>query len=132
MTALEKTAGRVQEMTQQLAKEQQQVAELTRRLNESERAARRAAVLELEAAEAKRKVAEFTAGRSEADRVQAKVQESESLLQTERDRNAVLARRVTEAEQATIQANKRFEEMARKLGEIAGLASQLGNVARRS
>jgi hypothetical protein len=54
------------------------------------------------------------------------------LLQTERDRNAVLARRVTEAEQATIQATKRFEEMAKKLGEIAGLASQLGNGARRS
>ena len=132
MTALKKTAGRVQEMTQQLAKEQQQVVELTRRLNESERAAGRAAVLELEAAEAKRKVAELTARRSEAERVQAKLQESESLLQTERDRNAVLARRVTEAEQATIQANKRFEEMAKKLGEIAGLASQLGNGARRS
>jgi DNA-binding response OmpR family regulator len=132
MTALEKTAGRVQEMTQQLAKEQQQTAELTRRLNESERAAGRAAVLEQEAGEAKRQVADLMARLSEAERIQAKVQESEALLQTERDRNAVLARRVAEAEQATIQANKRFEEMAKKLGEIAGLASQLGNGARRS
>jgi hypothetical protein len=38
---------------------------------------------------------------------------------------------VTESEQATEQATKRFEEMAIKLGEIAGLASQLGNGKRR-
>jgi len=44
----------------------------------------------------------------------------------------VLARRVTEAEQATVLATRRLEEMAKKLGEIAGLASQLGNGARRS
>lgn len=132
MTALEKTAGRVQEMTQQLAKEQQQAAELTRRLNESERAAGRVGALEQEVGEAKRKVTELTARLTEAERIQAKVQETEALLQTERDRNAVLARRITESEQATVQATKRFEEMAKKLGEIAGLASQLGNGARRS
>lgn len=132
MTALEKTAGRVQEMTRQLAKEQQQAAELTRRLNESERAAGRAAMLEQEVGEAKRKLAELSAHFSEAERMQAQGQDTEALLQAERDRNAVLARRVTEAEQATVQATRRFEEMAKKLGEIAGLASQLGNGARRS
>jgi hypothetical protein len=41
-------------------------------------------------------------------------------------------KRVSEAEQAAEQANKRFAEMAIKLGEIAGLASQLGNGKRRS
>lgn len=132
MTALEKTASRVQEMTQQLAKEQQQAAELTRRLNESERTAERVAVHEQEVAEAKRKVTELTVRLSEAERDRAKVSEADGLLQTERDRNAALARRVAEAEQATVQANKRFEEMAKKLGEIAGLASQLGNGTRRS
>jgi len=132
MTGLEKTANKVQEMTQQLNKEQQQVAELTRRLNETERAATRAAALEQEITEAKRKIGELTARLGESERTQVKIQESETLLQTERDRNAVLARRITEAEQATIQATKRFEEMAKKLGEIAGLASQLGNGTRRS
>ena len=48
------------------------------------------------------------------------------MLQTERERNSLLAKRVSETEQAAEQATKRFEEMATKLGEIAGLASQLG------
>ena len=56
-----------------------------------------------------------------------KLQEVEALLSTERDRNGLLARRVSETEQAADNATKRFEEMARKLGEIAGLASQLGS-----
>ena len=56
-----------------------------------------------------------------------KAQECESLLAAERDRNVVLSRRVSESEQIAEQSNKRFEEMARKLGEIAGLASQLGS-----
>ena len=43
-----------------------------------------------------------------------------------------LMKRVSESEQAAEQATKRFEEMAIKLGEIAGLASQLGNGKRRS
>jgi hypothetical protein len=39
----------------------------------------------------------------------------------------MLMKRVSEAEQGAEQATKRFEEMAKKLGEIAGLASQLGS-----
>jgi hypothetical protein len=38
---------------------------------------------------------------------------------------------VSDAEQATEQATNRFEELAIKLGEIAGLAAQLGNGKRR-
>jgi CheY-like chemotaxis protein len=68
----------------------------------------------------------------EAERVAKKAQEFETLLQTERERNSLLARRVSETEQASELANKRFEEMATKLGEIAGLASQLGSGKRRS
>jgi len=41
-------------------------------------------------------------------------------------------KRVSEAELEAERANKRFQEMAIKLGEIAGLASQLGNGKRRS
>ena len=89
-------------------------------------------MLEQEVGEAKRKLAELTARFSEADRIQVKDPDAEALLQRERDRNAVLARRVTEAEQSTVLATRRLEEMAKKLGEIAGLASQLGNGARRS
>jgi hypothetical protein len=39
----------------------------------------------------------------------------------------MLTGRVAEAEQAAESATKRLEEMARKLSEIAGLASQLGH-----
>ena len=61
-----------------------------------------------------------------------KAKEVQQLLETERERNAVLARRVSETEMAAQQATKRFEEMAKKLGEIAGLASQLGNMSKRT
>ena len=61
-----------------------------------------------------------------------KAKEVQQLLETERERNAVLARRVSETEMAAQQATKRFEEMAKKLGEIAGLASQLGGGSKRA
>ena len=69
---------------------------------------------------------------SEAERAAKNAWEFETLLQTERERNSLLARRIAETEQASELANKRFEEMATKLGEIAGLASQLGSGKRRS
>jgi hypothetical protein len=55
-----------------------------------------------------------------------RVAEREAELAAERDRNAMLVRRVSETEQAAVNATKRFEDMTRKLGEIAGLAAQLG------
>ena len=61
-----------------------------------------------------------------------KAKEIQQLLETERERNGVLARRVSETEMAAQQATKRFEEMAKKLGEIAGLASQLGGGSKRA
>lgn len=64
---------------------------------------------------------------SEAQCASQKVQEIETLLLAERERNSLLARRVFEAEQASGLATKRFEEVAAKLGEIAGWASQLGS-----
>jgi hypothetical protein len=69
---------------------------------------------------------------SEVERTAQKAQEGASLLQTERERNSLLMKRVSEAELAAEQASNRFEELAAKLGEIAGLASQLGNGKRRS
>lgn len=51
-------------------------------------------------------------------------------LAEERERSSQLTQRATEAEHLAEQSNRRFEDMARKLGEIAGLASQLGNAKR--
>ncbi len=56
-----------------------------------------------------------------------RAQELDLALTDERERSMQLMKRATEAEQAAEQSNRRFEDMARKLGEIAGLASQLGN-----
>ena len=56
-----------------------------------------------------------------------RAQELDSVLASERERSTQLAKRATEAEQSAEQSNRRFEEMARKLAEIAGLASKLGS-----
>jgi len=102
MTAMEKAVSRSQELAQQYSREQQRVEELTRRLADTE----------------------HSGG--------GKAKEIQQLLEAERERNAVLARRVSDTEMAAQQATKRFEEMAKKLGEIAGLASQLGGGSKRA
>lgn len=56
-----------------------------------------------------------------------RAQELDLALTDERERSMELMKRATEAEHVAEQSNRRFEDMARKLGEIAGLASQLGN-----
>lgn len=63
----------------------------------------------------------------DAQRALTRVQELEALVVAERERNGLLSQRVLEAEQSAEGATKRFEEMARKLAEIANLASQLGS-----
>ena len=89
-------------------------------------AKRRVIELEEELNGERKKLVESELQQQEASSVSMKVQEMEALLATERDRNAVLVRRVSETEQVAVNATKRFEEMARKLSEIANLASQLG------
>jgi len=131
MTAMEKTVTRSQELEQQLVQEQERSNDLTRRVAKSEQVAARVSTLEQAFAAEQEKSKGLAARVSEADRASQKTQEFETLLQTERERNSLLARRVSETEQASEQANKRFEEMATKLGEIAGLAAQLGSGKRR-
>lgn len=114
---LEKASARAQDATAQLLSEQKQVAELQQRVK----------MLETELAAEQQKHTETTGRLQEVEKTRAKVQELEGLLVAERERNGVLSRRVVETEQTAENATKRFEEMARKLGEIAGLASQLGS-----
>jgi chromosome segregation ATPase len=115
-----------------LAGERARVGELSSKLAEAERHRQRAAELEGQLAVEQQKGAEIARRLNELEQTAVKLQEMETLLTTERDRNGLLARRVSETEQAAENATKRFEEMARKLGEIAGLASQLGNGKGRS
>ena len=84
--------------------------------------------LEVELSTERRRGVETTGQLQELERVATRVQEMKELLTAEQDRNELLTRRVAEAEQAAEISTKRLEEMARKLSEIAALASQLGNV----
>ncbi|MBX3302080.1 MAG: response regulator [Nitrospira sp.] len=117
ITDLEKTSARAQDAEERLLGEQQQVAELQQRVK----------MLETELTAERQKHTETTGRLQEVEKTGTKVQELEGLLVAERDRNGVLSRRVVETEQAAENATRRLEEMARKLGEIAGLASQLGS-----
>jgi len=131
MTEMERAVTRSQELAQQLAQEQARTSDLTRRVAEGEQIAARASRFEQVLAAEQDKSKGLAARLSEAERAAQNAREFETLLQTERERNSLLARRVSETEQASEQATKRFEEMATKLGEIAGLASQLGSGKRR-
>ncbi|MDH4186597.1 MAG: response regulator [Nitrospira sp.] len=132
MNEVEKSVTRVQELSQQLAKEQERSGELSRRVSELETVAARVNGLEQALAVEREKNTDLVSRLSVSDAAAQAPQELETLLQTERERNSILARRVSDAEQATEQATKRFEDMAKKLGEIAGLASQLGSGSQRS
>jgi CheY-like chemotaxis protein len=114
---LEKISAQAQDTENRLLSEQKQVAELQERIK----------TLETELMSELCKHSETVERLQEAEKTATKVQELEGLLVAERDRNGVLSRQVVETEQAAENATKRFEDMARKLGEIAGLASQLGN-----
>ena len=107
--------------------ERARVGELSVRLAEAERGVQRLSDLENQLAAATQFGIANESRIHELEKMVAAAQEFEKLLATERDRNAVLARRVSESEQSAEQSMKRFEDMARKLGEIAGLASQLGS-----
>lgn len=134
----ESLGGRVRELEATLYAERQAATQLVEQMVEMEQAVTRSQVLAQQLAQEQERTSDLTrqnndlaARLSESGHASQKAQEDTALLQTERDRNSLLAKRVSDAEQATEQATKRFEELAVKLGEIAGLASQLGNGKRR-
>jgi CheY-like chemotaxis protein len=114
---LEQISIKASDLEAKLANREQQVAELHQRVHD----------LEAELMAERQKCEEAMGHLQELRQVSTKVQEMEELLAAERDRNGMLTGRVAEAEQAAESATKRLEEMARKLSEIAGLASQLGH-----
>lgn len=114
---MEKAATRTKDIEAKLAREEQRAFELQQKAKD----------LEVSLASERQKGSEIAQRLYELEQATMKVQEVEALLATERDRNGLLARRVSETEQDAENAKKRLEDMARKLGEIAGLASQLGN-----
>lgn len=113
---LEGISAKLKHAEERLANDQQQLFELQR--------AR--ASLETELLTERKKETETAERIQKLERMAARVPELEGLLTSESERNEVLQQRVLEAEQSAESATKRFEELVRKLGEIAGLASQLG------
>jgi CheY-like chemotaxis protein len=131
MAVMEQAVTKSQVLAQQLAQEQERTSDLTRRVAVSEPVAARVSTLE-QALAAEQETNKGLALRlSEAERALQKSREGDTLLQTERERNNLLMKRLSDVEQEAEQATKRFEEVAIKLGEVAGLASQLGSGKRR-
>ena len=114
---LEQVANKARDLEARLVSAEQRGTDLHRTIQD----------LEVELLTERRKGEETIGKLHELEKVAMKVQEMERLLTAERDHNGMLARQVAEAEQAAENATKRLEEMARKLSEIAELASQLGN-----
>jgi CheY-like chemotaxis protein len=127
LAELQVNVNRVPELEAALYAERQTSIQLAQQMTEMEGEVTRSQELSQALAAEQAKSEDLGARLSEAQRASQRAQEFETLFQAERERNSLLARRVLEAEQASGLATKRFEEVAAKLGEIAGWASQLGS-----
>jgi CheY-like chemotaxis protein len=127
LAELQANVNRIPELETALYNERQTALQLAQHMTELEGEVTRTQELSQALAAEQDRNKDLGARLSEAQRTSQKVQEIETLFQAERERNGLLARRVFEAEQASGLATKRFEEVAVKLGEIAGWASQLGS-----
>ncbi len=141
LTILEHIERRAHELESTLTNEREQAGACRKRSAEFEMLAARVPALEEALKQERARIAELDgilmAERETAALVVTQVKQLESAVQRvhdldfaladERERSMQLMKRVTEAEHVADQSTRRFEDMARKLGEIAGLASQLGN-----
>jgi DNA-binding response OmpR family regulator len=112
----DRLSAKVKDTEARLANDQQQISEL-QQLRAS---------LQAELVMERQKSSDTAARIQELEKTAVRIHELEGLLASERDRNGVLTQRVMDAEQSAESATKRFEDIVKKLGEIAGLASQLG------
>jgi CheY-like chemotaxis protein len=127
LNEIEPAARRAGELEASLAAERRQAAELSQRLADAQRQIQRMGELDAALAAERERVAQLSRRVVEAESTAGRVKELEALLATERGRVEQAMKRASDSELAAQQANKRLEDMARKLAEIAGLASQLGN-----
>ena len=141
ITALEKVEGRVKDLEARLSAERDKSGTLLKQIVDlEERAARvkelegvlltereRTAHLETTLSSEREQTGMLAQKLRDLEQAVTRAQELDSVLASERERSTQLAKRATEAEQSAEQSNHRFEEMARKLAEIAGLASKLGS-----
>ncbi len=141
ITSLEHVEDRVRELERILANERGEAESHRNERVQLEKVAAMVPVLEEAGEKARAQVAELTGAlsvereaaadlRAQFKQMEGKaqrVQELELELGAEQEHSMQLAKRAADAEQTAEQSTRRFEDLARKLGEIAGLASQLGN-----
>lgn len=144
ITGLERLEVRVQELDTRLSAEREKSAGLQHTVATLEQEAARAKELDAALIAERERSAQFESALSserqqaailvqqvrELDAAVNRARELDAVLAGERERSTQLAKRATEAEQLANQSNRRLEDMARKLAEIAGLASQLANSQR--
>jgi CheY-like chemotaxis protein len=144
ITGLERLEGRVQELDARLFAEREKSAGLQQIVSKLEEEAARAKELDAALIAERERCAQFEAALSserqqaailvqqvkELDEAVNRARELDVVLAGERERSTQLAKRATEAEHLANQSTRRLEDMARKLAEIAGLASQLANSQR--
>lgn len=141
ITSLEHVEDRVRELERILANEREEAEVQRNERAQLEKVAAMVPVLEEAGEKARAQMAELN-GALAAEREAAaallaqfkqleeraqRVQELELELGAEQEHSMQLTKRAADAEQTADQSTRRFEDLARKLGEIAGLASQLGN-----
>ena len=122
----ERAAARAKELEAALTAERHKAGDLSRRLNEREGAATRVKELEAALSAERDKNSQLSLRVAQLERTTARIKELERTLASEQERASQLTQRASAAEQVAQQANRRLEDMARKLVDIAGLASQLG------
>lgn len=141
ITNLEHVEERVRELERMLAAEREESETHRNELAQLEKVARTVPALEETAEKTRAQMVELEgalSGEREASALllaqvkqleegSVRIQELEQALAAEQERAQQLAQRTADAEQVAEQSSRRFEDLARKLGEIAGLASQLGS-----
>ena len=141
ITNLEQVEARMHELETTLVAEREQAEMQRRERVELEQVADKVPALEEACAKAHAQIAELDAALSaereaaaallvQVKQLEATAQRASELdlaLVSEQERSMQLEKRAMVAEHMAEQSTRRFEDMARKLGEIAGLASQLGN-----
>ncbi len=126
-SAAEALGRRVWELEAALQKEREGAVQQATRLAELQVNVNRVPELEAALYTERQTALQLAQHMTELEGEVARTQELSQALAAERERNGLLARRVFEAEEASGLATKRFEEVAIKLGEIAGWAAQLGS-----
>lgn len=124
---MQRAVTRVQELEASLNAERLAATQLVQQMTAMEKAVVRSQELAQEVMREQQRAEMLAQRLSESELENAKLKEAQQLLEAERERSSVFAHRVSEAEQEAEQATTRLEEIAKKLGEVALLASQLSS-----